>query len=131
MVGSGPLDAPVQGKRRATKRAPPLVALTIGDDGESTVSSAELKRRRNALYSRRSNKRRDLALLSLQDQKSILTARNAALRADNARLEQLLAGIQMFLANNNSQQFAAFYSSCNHGPGTAMAPAPRPTFSRW
>ena len=129
IVGSGPLDAPVQRKRRATKRGPPL-ALTNGEEGETTVSAAELTRRRNALYSRRSNKRRDLALLSLQDQKSILTVRNAALRADNARLEQLLAGTQMFFANNNSQQFAAFYSSYNHGPGTAMAPAPRPMHSR-
>ena len=131
MVGSGPLDAPVQRKRRATKRDPPL-ALTNGqDDGETPVSAAELTLRRNALYSRRSNKRRELALLSLQDQKSILTARNAALRADNARLEQLLAGTQMLLANSNSQQqFAAFYSY-NHGPPGVMAPATlHPTHSR-
>lgn len=106
MIGSGPLDAPIKRKGiRKTKKTPP--ALTNGDEATVTQQHqdkealAELTRRRNALYSRRSNKRRELALLTLRDQEQILKNRNKALKNDNARLEYLLNMAQQVIKHTN------------------------------
>ena len=115
VVGAGPLDAPVKRKRARLALPPSSSNNNNNYDGTElpeTLSQAEITRRRNALYSRRSNKRRDLALISLQDQKRILTARNQALQADNARLEALLVWAQGFIPANNNQN-----NNFNHGYG--------------
>lgn len=96
VVGRGPLDAPVQRKRPRDLLAAVTTATTESSqegqkgaqDGET---KAQLARQRNALYSRRSNRKKDLLMLSLQDQERLLRARNDYVRNDNARLEYLLA----------------------------------------
>ena len=100
VVGDGPVDAPI--KRRSNgKKSAPQHLLTNGSGNEE--SAAELHRRRNALYSRRANKKRELTLLSLQDQEKILQARNKILKNENARLQYLVNMAQCALANSLGQ----------------------------
>lgn len=60
------------------------------------------KRAKARLYMRRSQQRQQLAQLELQDQVTLLRRQNQALRAENARLEQILQAASILISYNNN-----------------------------
>ena len=98
-VGPGPLDAPARRNRTRSLALPSSLNEMTNQNTEE--SDLEIKRRKSALYSRRSLKRRELTLISLQDQKRLLEQRNQALRRDNARLEYMLGLAHQAVALSN------------------------------
>ena len=98
-IGPGPLDAPARRNRTRSLALPSSLNEMTNQNTEE--SDLEIKRRKSALYSRRSLKRRELTLISLQDQKRLLEQRNQALQRDNARLEYMLGLAHQAIASSN------------------------------
>uniref|UniRef100_A0A7S3KXL0 Uncharacterized protein n=2 Tax=Amphora coffeiformis TaxID=265554 RepID=A0A7S3KXL0_9STRA len=73
-----------------TKPAPPGASKTRGRGDEDTKAKALVAREINASKARRCYHRRELQLLVLQEQSRAFSRRNAELRKDNARIEDLL-----------------------------------------
>ena len=69
-------------------------ASTESDDvesmGEAGDSPKSIRRRRNAMYSRRSYQRRKLKIVSLEDEHRCLQYRNKRLKLDNRKLQEAL-----------------------------------------
>lgn len=129
IVGGGPLDAPVQRRtqqqRYITQQQQQHARGGADAAGRSNINNSSegvqdeetkalLARQRNALYSRRSNKKKDLLVLSLQDQQGLLKARNEKLRTDNARLEYALVTARQYLLAYKSSS-AVGNNGATHG----------------